>query len=425
MDITKQVRVPGFWQGLFLILPIVLPVIGVSVFTATVQQMQDHFRGVTLLGASSLFGSPTGDYLVGLMQTMPGFWIVAFSPMAGWLADRFGRRHILLAAMAAYAMAGTLPYRIEGMYPILLTRCLVGMCESIVLTVTTTLLCDYFRGPTRERWLASQTGVASLSSIFIIKLGGYLGATYGWHGPFLVYSVSVPLLALVAVYCWEPAAETADTASPVAARIADVYDRLPFWRTLGIVLITVVASVMFYTTITKNAAALVALGVTDPNDIGTYSSLAGFGVPIGTVLFWGLSRLHIGWLLCLDFLIIGLGFSWMSAVATPMQYVYAANLQQIGCGLILPTLLVWATRGLAYRVRGRGNGWWQGAFGMGLFVSSAVLTFLTRVFGNSILAAMGALGKACLLAALLALVAKFLWGRNTLSPTNASGTSLP
>ena len=56
-----------------------------------------------------------------------------------------------------------------------------------------------------------------------------------------------------------------------------------------------------------------------------------------------------------------------------MEYVYAANIQQIGCGLVLPTLLVWATRGLAYRIRGRGNGLWQGAFGLGLFVSGATL----------------------------------------------------
>ena len=146
VPITKTVvRQPGFLQGLFLLLPITLAVIGVSVFTATVTQMQEHFRAV-----------PNGEYLVNLLQTMPGFWIVAFSPVAGWLADRYGRRNILLASMVVYAVAGVAPFRMEEIYAILFTRCLVGMCESVVLTITTTMLCDYFRGRSRDRWLASQ-----------------------------------------------------------------------------------------------------------------------------------------------------------------------------------------------------------------------------------------------------------------------------
>jgi MFS family permease len=198
---TTTPRVPGFAQGLFLLLPITLAVIGVSVFTATVAQMQQHFSYI-----------PNGEYLVNLLQTMPGFWIVAFSPVAGWLADRFGRRQILLASMLVYAIAGVAPFFMEAMYPILLTRCVVGMCESVVLTVTTTMLCDYFKGRSRERWLASQTGVASLSALVIIPLGGFLGAKFGWQGPFLVYLYSVVLLVFVFLYCWEPAHEAKQNA---------------------------------------------------------------------------------------------------------------------------------------------------------------------------------------------------------------------
>ena len=91
-------RQPGFLQGMALLLPITLAVIGVSVFTATGAQMTDHFRSV-----------PRGDYLVDLLQTMPGFWIVFFSPVAGWLADHFGRRRILIVSMFVYAVAGVAP----------------------------------------------------------------------------------------------------------------------------------------------------------------------------------------------------------------------------------------------------------------------------------------------------------------------------
>jgi predicted MFS family arabinose efflux permease len=397
-------RAPGFLQGLFLLLPITLSVIGVSVFTATVNQMQEHFKYV-----------PNGAYLVNLLQTMPGFWIVAFSPIAGWLADKFGRRNILLLCMVLYSIAGVAPFRMENIYAILFTRCLVGMCESVVMTVTTTMLCDYFKGRARERWLASQTGVASLSALAIIPLGGFLGAVFGWQGPFLVYSSSLILMIFVFIFCWEPPHEIAPPADEIQAIDHDArYQIMPWPRMIGIMLITVIASLMFYSTVTQNANALVELGIRNPADIGSYSTLASFGVPIGTLLFWGLGRLHIGLLLFIDFLLIGIGFTWMAAAKDPGAYVLAANVQQIGCGLILPTMLVWATRGLAYRIRGFGNGLWQGAFGFGLFVSGFTLQFMGSILNNSILGAFGVLGKFCLAAAIVTLVAKLIWGKQAL-----------
>jgi MFS family permease len=388
-------RQPGFLQGITLLLPITLAVIGVSVFTATVALMQEHFKNI-----------PNSDYLVNLLQTMPGFWIVVFSPIAGWLADRFGRRPILIASMFVYAIAGVTPFFLENIYLILATRCVVGMCESVIMTITTTMLSDYFRGAARERWLAGQTGMASLSALVIIWLGGVLGARYGWQGPFLVYLYSLLLVVGVIAFTWEP-----EHVGPGVSNVADAeacYQTMPWARIAGIIAITLLGSVCFYSTVTQNANALVGLGVTDTRKIGEFSMLSSLGVPIGTVVFWWIGRLHIGWLLSIDFLLIGLGFTGMSVAMTPLSYAWAANLQQIGCGLVLPTLLVWATRGLAYAVCGRGTGLWTGAFGLGLFISAALLTFLGKQVGG-LQQAFGVLGKVCLAAAAIAIIAKPRW----------------
>jgi len=400
---TNTARKPGFPQGLFLLLPITLAVVGVSVFTATISQMQEAFSYL-----------PNGNYLVNLMQGMPGFWIVAFSPVAGWLADRFGRRTILIWSMVFYAIAGVAPFWLSDMTAILLTRCVVGMCESVILTVTTTMLCDYFKGAVRERWLAAQTGTASLSALIIIPLGGFLGAKFGWQGPFLVYIYSIILLVPLIIYCWEPAHEAPSSEEIAQVDMDAVYQTIPWPRMIGIMAITWVGSIMFYSTITQNANAFVELGVTNPAQIGTYSTLASIGVPIGTVIFWLIGRWHIGILLFIEFLLIGIGFTGMSIATTPMSYVWAADIQQVGCGLILPTLLVWATRGAAYQIRGRVNGLWQGSLGIGLFLSGAILTFISGQNDESILKAFGVLGQFCLLAALVAILAKIFCGRKAL-----------
>ncbi|MCS6948137.1 MAG: MFS transporter, partial [Steroidobacteraceae bacterium] len=354
--------------------------------------MNEHFAAI-----------PNSEYWVGLIQTMPGFWIVAFSPIAGWLADRYGRRTILLVAMVVYAVTGVAPFFLDDIVAILVTRSLVGMCESVVLTVTTTMLCDYFKSPVRERWLAAQTGLASLSALFIIWLGGVLGERFGWQGPFLAYLYSLVLALGVYWFTWEPEREAANP-EPAAAGHA-VYETLPWARMIGIIAVTLFGSVAFYSTITQNANALVALGVTNPARIGEYATIASLGVPIGTVAFWVLGRLPVAMLLALDFLLIGIGFWYMSAATTPLAYALAANVQQIGCGLVLPTLLVWATRGLAYRIRGRGVGLWQGAFGIGLFISAAVLTWLGQRLGG-LLPAFAVMAQVCVVLAALALGAQ-------------------
>jgi sugar phosphate permease len=77
---------------------------------------------------------------------------------------------------------------------------------------------------------------------------------------------------------------------------------------------------------------------------------------------------------------------------------------------VLPTMLVWATRGLAYSIRGRGNGMWQAAFAIGQFLSGMVVTFLSARL-NGLLPALVVMGKAALIFALLAAVAGLLWPR--------------
>jgi MFS family permease len=91
----------------------------------------------------------------------------------------------------------------------------------------------------------------------------------------------------------------------------------------------------------------------------------------------------------------------MGRATTPQSFVLSASLNQIGCGMILPTLLTWATRGLAFEIRGRGNGIWQGTFAVGQFLSGVVVTFLGETSGG-LLPAFLILGISNIVAAALA-----------------------
>jgi predicted MFS family arabinose efflux permease len=398
---TSQAAKPGFLQGMLLLLPVTMAVMGITVLTPIVHLLLEQFKNI-----------PNHEYLViGGILTMPAIWVLLFSPVAGWLADRFGRRNLLLISMVVYAFVGMAPAFLDNLYAIILTRVGVGICESIVLTVSTTMISDSFRGQARERWLASQTAVASLSAVGIIYLGGQLGAAYGWRGPFYLYVYSLLVAAGVYAFVREPSSYSDNTASSIRSA-EDRYTQFPWARITGICLLTLLASISFYAVITKNAEALVALGVNDPAQIGSFTMLASIGVPLGTFIYWGVSRLPIGWLLLLDFVLIGAGFVLMGRATDPSAYAWGSFVNQIGCGIVLPTMLVWATQGLAYSIRGRGTGMWQAAFAIGQFLSGMVITLLSKQLGG-LLPTLGLMGKFALAFAVIAGFAGWLWPRSS------------
>jgi MFS family permease len=385
-----------------LLLPITMSVMGISLLTTVVPSISQQFHDV-----------PNRDYVVQLMLTMPAIWILLFSPVAGWLADKYGRRNILIWSMFIYAIVGAAPAVLNDIYAIIASRCLVGICESVVLTVTTTMICDYFRGHRREQWLASQTAVASLAAgLVIIPLGGLLASTYGWRGPFYAYLYSVVLAIGIILFTWEP--EKIDHAAEAALqeRGKALYHTVPWARLAGICALTLIGSLMFYGIITQNANALVALGVKEPSRIGYYTTLASLGVPLGTFIYRGVARLHIGLLLFIDFALIGVGFFGMSHATDPVGYSWVAFLNQVGCGMVLPTLLVWATRGLAYRIRGRVNGVWQATFAIGQFISGVTIQFLSSHVEGQLMGAFRGLAIVALVTAVGALVGKLVVGRS-------------
>jgi MFS family permease len=384
-----EVAVPrraGPLQGFVLLLPISMTVATLVLFTASVALMTEHFRGIV-----------HADYLVQLVITIPAIGILLFAPLAGWLTDAIGRRRILVGSMLAYAVFGCAPYVLENIYAILLSRCALGLCVSAVVTASTTMISDYFKGRARERWFAAQAAVSAISAVVLIWAGGHLGAAFGWRGPFLAYAYSVVLAIAVWALTWEPSEDGPDelTASEDVS-----YTQFPLARMLGICIVTLAASITFYAVSTQNANALVTLGVHDPVEIGRLSAVATFGTVIGTAAFGALGRLPTAGLLALDFALLGIGFVLMAASTSAMAYTMSAVVQQFGCGLVLPTLLVWATRGLAFRIRGRAIGLWQASFQVGQLLSGITITFLAARSAG-LLSAFSTLGLACLGAAVV------------------------
>ncbi|MBN2970711.1 MFS transporter [Roseomonas aeriglobus] len=323
--------------------------------------------------AREFAGTPGASILVPMMLTVPALCVALFSPIAGWLADRVGRKRILVAALFLYGLIGLLPLTLDRLPLILASRILLGLNEAAIMTVATTMVGDYFEGERRERWVAIQTAVTSLSAIALIAVGGVLGEAFGSRGPFLLYLLALPIGIAAAVLLFEPSATTHRQAS-----------NPPFpLRAIGSILaITLAAALLFYTLMLQIGAVLEAVGVTSPAVIGAVGAAANLGVVLGSLLFRRLPSASPKLLLTIGFALTAAGYI---GVGTSMAFWPAAILAvvaSIGGGVLLPTLLAWVLRVLPPFARGRGTGLWTGTFFLGQFIAPVLSLALAGATGG-------------------------------------------
>ncbi|MFM5954553.1 MAG: MFS transporter [Novosphingobium sp.] len=398
----KTKRVPGFMTGLSLLFPITLSVMAALFVAPIAPKIAEAY------GPTGLYTPAELQFYIGWIITAPALCVALFSIPAGALGDRIGRRRLLIWSMALYVVVGVMPYFLTDLKHILWSRIAVGMVEALLMTLSTTLIGDMFHGEARNRWLSAQTGVASTFAIFAILIAGVVGAR-DWHNVFLLYLVPLVFLVLVLLFTWEPE-ETEhlhDHTLPVEGKWSD----LPWGLMALICAITLFGSVMFYTVQIKLPDALKDLGVVLPGGGydaargGLMTALASLFVPVGTVCFWYLSpRLSLKAMFVVEFALLAAGFLLMSVLRNPWAFTLAAGLDQIGAGMLLPTLLTWAVAQLPFAVRGRGTGIWTATFSLGQFACNNLAVPFIMGFTGAILPTLGVLGWLCAGAAALALI---------------------
>ncbi len=397
----QQARQPGFLTGLSLLFPITLSVMAALFVAPIAPKIGEAF------GPTGQYSPDALSWYIGWIITVPALCVALFSIPAGWLGDRVGRRKMLIWSMALYVAVGVMPYFLNDLKLILWSRIAVGIVEAMLMTLSTTLIGDFFKGQSRDRWLAAQTGVASTFAIFAILIAGFVGQK-DWHNVFLLYLVPLIFLAMVIAFTWEPEESEYLASKEKEGRWSDI----PWGLMSVICLITLFGSVMFYTVQIKLPDAFKALDVVladgsyDAARGGMMTAVASIFVPVGTMCFWYLSpRLSLKAMFVLEFGLLAAGFLLMSALKSPWAFTFAAGLDQIGAGMLLPTLLTWAVARLPFPVRGRGTGLWTATFSLGQFACNNAAIPLIMGFTGGILPTIGVLGWLCAGAVIIALIA--------------------
>ncbi|WP_410766303.1 MFS transporter [Haloferax sp. DFSO60] len=179
--------------------------LGVPLVAPALPLVRDTF-GLTDAAASLLVSA---YFIVGIVV----------SPFVGMLADRFGRKRILVPALFVFSIAGLSSFFAPNYAILLGLRAIQGTAAAALFVTTVTLISDAFEGVQRNAVLGANVAVLSFGAAIFPVLGGAL-ATVAWNTPFLAYAFGFP----VALFAYVALDETKPTPAEQTSRNPDATD---------------------------------------------------------------------------------------------------------------------------------------------------------------------------------------------------------
>lgn len=350
-------------HGIILILAAIMPPMAIASLVPVLPLLMKEFGSIE--GAK---------FLVPMALTIPALCVALFSPLAGWISDKAGRKPVLISALVVYGFVGLTPYFLTDLHQILISRIVLGISEAAIMTVATALIADYYQGKTRQRWLSIQIACVSLSAIVLIALGGLLGEFLGSRGPFVLYIVALPIAVAAAIILFEP---KRNKEQELKEKI-----NLPWGNLLPLLLTTIFVGVIFYTMIVKLGAILGMTGEVSPAVIGGIGAAANIGVAFGSFTFGRFKGYSGPKLIIIGLTLSALGYCGAALSGTLLLTSISVVVASIGFGILLPTMLNWVLSVLPKSAIGRGTGLWTGGFFLGQFTAPIIMIALSMQIGG-------------------------------------------
>jgi MFS family permease len=149
-------------------------------------------------------------------------WTYAFlSPIGGYLADRYSKRHVIAFSLLAWSAITWATGQVTTFEQLLWTRAIMGVSEALYIPAALALLADYHPGNTRSRAVGfHQTGIYCG-----VILGGFSGfvaddPSLGWRSMFAACGIVGMIYALPLFWTLRNAAASAVDQARVTADAA-------------------------------------------------------------------------------------------------------------------------------------------------------------------------------------------------------------
>jgi MFS family permease len=303
--------------------------------------------------------------------TTPALFTAVGAPLAGALADRTGRRPVLLGSLLLFAGSGSAGALLGSLPAITASRAVLGLAAGGIGTAATTLIVDY-HDDAQSQVLGGQAAVMALSAMLYTVLGGLL-TDVSWRAPFGIYLIGLAVLWPAAALLPEPtpAAEPESSPDPSPSENASGREKGIGWGRIGILYgLAFLGLAVFNLIRVELPYALRAMGL--QSGVWIAVVLSG-GTVTGALASVGYdriqSRMGTRGTLAVALGLFAVGFGTIGVAGTPATAIFGVALAGGGMGLLVPSLSDGVGTAAPQEVRGRLMGGLSTLRNMGRFAS--------------------------------------------------------
>lgn len=136
------------------------------------------------------------DAQFGLLTSVFLWVYAAFSPLGGFIADRFGRSRIIFASLLIWSAVTWATGHMHSFTGLLIARSAMGLSEACYIPAALALISDYHRGHTRS--LATGLHMSGIyAGAALGGVGGHIAEHWSWRVGFTWFGVVGVLYAIV------------------------------------------------------------------------------------------------------------------------------------------------------------------------------------------------------------------------------------
>lgn len=315
---------------------------------------------------------PGSDLLSKMVLSLPAIFIALSAPFAGRIIDKHGRLKYLITALVVYTISGSSAYFLDNIYLILVGRAILGMSIGAIMTITITLIGDYFEGEERKQFIGYQSAFIGFSGIIFLAGGGFL-ADISWRSPFLMYFAALLLIPLISKFLVEP------------TKVKHESDAADFKVSglLKIVFATAITyMVLFYIVPTQLPFLLKEIGFEANSLTGTILSINAVGMVISALMYSKLkSKFSFAIMFSFGFILMALGFTAVSYAHSLPTVIGSMLVAGFGIGLLMPNTNLWAIELTQPAQRGKTLGILTMCMFLGQFLSPIVVQPIVKLYG--------------------------------------------
>lgn len=173
------------------------------------------------------------------VYTFPNF---LFTPLAGIMADRLGRKKLLVPSLFLYGILGGACFLAPDFNTLLILRGLQGIAGAPFRSIPFAIIGDIFSGQKRAEAMGFITTVMYVGYIIYPLLGGAL-ANLAWNYVFLPFLAAIPVGVMALIWLHSPEPENKQSLKDY---IGGGIIYLKNWKVLWLFATTVITYILLY-----------------------------------------------------------------------------------------------------------------------------------------------------------------------------------